>query len=250
MALLHRMLTKSIISCAWIAVCSFRVCSALDFYFDAPNDWKLSDPKNSSPTVRVCFVNPKEGYTPSINLAVEKSALSLDEYIKLSQKPYQRNPLAKWRNLGSFTSAAGQGTLIEIDLTSKAGKGRILQFIVKKDDEFAVLTAAAGVDDLKNHLDLFKNAFRSLTVTDNLLDLIKDEKDQASLKNLLVSLETARNQVASDPSKDRSIPLTQEMKETISQIETILSKYHDKGSCWHFLALRQCAHALEEKAKS
>lgn len=244
------LLRRILISCSLFATCSLNLCSALDFYFDAPNNWKLSDPKTYSPTVRVCFVNPQEGYSPSINLAVEKSTLSIDEYVKLSQKAYKRNPLAKWRNLGSFNSLAGTGTLVEIDLTSKAGKGRILQFIVKKEDEFAVLTAASGVNDLKNHLELFKNAFRSLTVTDNLLSLIPDESDQANLQKLLSTLELAQKELPADSLKEKSIPLTSEMKQTIAQIETILSKYHDKGSCWHFLALRQCAHVLDEKSKS
>ena len=76
-------------------------------YFYPPDGWEMIDPNLLSPKVLVGFVKKtKQGFLPSMNLAIEDVDISLSQYIKEVKKLYEVTD-SVWRDLGSFITSEG-----------------------------------------------------------------------------------------------------------------------------------------------
>lgn len=204
-------------------------CFSSICYFAPPNDWKCSDPKKMSKYVSVGFIGKsKSSFKPSINLASEKTDASLKQYINAIKNSYKNEKEVTFREIGNLTSKLNEKTiLVEIDKKSPAGDICILQSVTKKNDEIFVLTGAVLKEELLTLKEEFFRAFKSIKISENLLDEVEDP----SLRRIL---------------EQKYCDLI-EKKLSVKDFEKhIEENYESLGSYWKILVLKQ---AYEETSK-
>jgi hypothetical protein len=206
-------------------------------YFHPPKGWEIA--QSASPHVKMAFVkkDKKQGFCPSINLSIEEvGTSSLNDYLSDVKTIHEQNRNNRWRKLGKVRTAAGDAQLTEIDTVSQLGSVRMLQLIFLKDGRAHILTAAALKNDFCTHYREFQEAFRSLTITQDLLETIPQMQRKVDLKNQLESLLQARIELFSTEEFEKKHWPAFENK--------ILQEYEDMGLFWQTLVLKQ----LHEKA--
>lgn len=209
--------------------------SALFSFITPPKGWDIADPQYLSKSVQVAFIKKNgSGISPSINLAVEKTNLSLPDYVKVIRQIQESDRRNRWRKLGKVHTSSGIGQLTEIDTTTEFGSIRMLQLILTKHGHAYVITAAALKEEIAQYYSAFQTTFRSLQITSDLIstvpqmerrDFLRERTDQ-----LLASLE-AQSLTLDDPSfqKDQWTPFQ----------NTILNNFEDMGAHWQLLMLKQ-----------
>jgi hypothetical protein len=150
-------------------------------YFLPPADWEFADPSYLAPRVKIGFLGKNQNhFRPSLNLAIEEEVdLDLEGYLKSIKEVHEQGKGKHWRDLGSFTTAAGKARLTSLDTHMEGGKeARLLQLIFLKNRTAYILTASTAKEDLPKFRKEIETAFRSLTLTDNLLENLNLEKQQ------------------------------------------------------------------------
>ena len=171
-------------------------------FFVPPEEWEIADPKTFSPQVKIAFFKrSNKGFCPSINLAIEETPVSLNDYLKAVKAIHEQDRNNQWRALGKVRTHSGLAQLTEVDCTTELGAIRILQLILMKDGHAYVLTAAARKEEFSDYYKNFQSAFRSLTLTADLLsnipqlerrEILKEKQHQlleAAEQSLLASAE-------------------------------------------------------------
>ena len=70
-------------------------------YFTPPSGWDIADPRSLSPRVKIAFLkSTSNGFCPSINLAIEETSVSLNEYLKAVKAIHEQDRSNNWRALG------------------------------------------------------------------------------------------------------------------------------------------------------
>ncbi len=139
--------------------------SPLATSFIPPPNWELVDSSKLAPSVVISFLHPsKKEFPPSINLAKEKTTLSLSNYVKAVQKMYESDPSNRWRNLGNLQIKAGKGILTSIEKLTPFGNARIFQFFFLEKETVHILTAAALQKDFATHQKTFLECFASFSL--------------------------------------------------------------------------------------
>src|SRR5271163_2722042 len=88
-------------------------------YFLPPAGWEIADPKFLAKRVQIAFLKKKkEGFSPSINLAIEQVEISEKEYLNAVKIIHEGDRNNRWRLLGKVRTAAGIAQLTEIDTTT------------------------------------------------------------------------------------------------------------------------------------
>jgi hypothetical protein len=216
-------------------------------FFKPPQGWEIADPKDLSPRVKIAFLtNTGKGFCPSINLTVEKTSVSLPDYLKAVRSIHEQNRNNQWRALGRVRTEAGLAQLTEIDTTTEWGPVRMLQLILLKDGHAYVLTAAALREEFSNYYKEFQAAFRSMTLSSDLLSNIPQLERREKLKRkqeyLLASAKKALTTLAT-PENLLEDPLFQK-KHWLPFQKSILNNFGDMGAFWQILALRNAQEKL------
>lgn len=195
-------------------------------YFIPPKGWEAAQLKNPSAYVQVGFIGKgSTDFRPCINLATEEVDVSLSEYVKAVKE--LQSPDAKWRDLGKLPMAGGPGRLVEMQGNSPWGEVKLLQAFFVKDNMAYILTAAVLKPDFADvHAQLLQ-AFRSLTVIEDLFSPVQDAKKKADLKNTFAHLSE-----------------TKDLEGLQKQIETL----SDLGGYWQFLAAQEAKERLSKTA--
>jgi hypothetical protein len=195
--------------------------------FTPPENWDCADPKILSSHVRIGFLGKeKNSLRPSINLASETISASKDDYLLAVKKLHTSTPNTTFRDLGPFSTQAGEAHLFDVITKTAYGQLHMLQMIFIKNDEAFVLTGAATVDSFLSEYPHFIKAFKSFTLTDNLLSLIPDAEKKASLLSLYDDLK-------------KQIP-AKTAKKTWEKFQNfVLNDYKELGSYWQILYLKQ-----------
>ncbi|MCX6988932.1 MAG: hypothetical protein NTZ52_05470 [Chlamydiae bacterium] len=184
--------------------------------FMPPNQWVLVDSSALSPSVLVAYVDRSTtGFLPSINLSIEKTDLSQKEYLR-------------------------EGMLTSIDTTCNWGPVRILQLILISKKTAYILTASAAKEEFATFYPTFKEAFRSLVLTDDLTLLINQkEKKQKLYDNLEAFKQTFKqlNNKTADPLELNALWHTLQ--------QNLQDDYKEMGSYWHVQLLK----LLQEQMK-
>src|SRR3984957_10065767 len=153
-------------------------------YFVPPPGWEIADPSTLSSKIKIAFLkNSGKGFCPSINLAIEETDVSLSEYLKAVKTIHEQDRKNQWRALGKVRTVAGMAQLTEIDSTTEWGPVRILQLILIKDKHAYVVTAAALKEEMSNYYKEVQAAFRSLTISHDLLQNIPQQERRDMLKD-------------------------------------------------------------------
>lgn len=211
---------------------ALQAISPCECFFVPPAGWEFADPKTLAPMVKIAFLKKSsKGFCASINLAVEETSASLNDYLKAVKAIHEQDRANQWRALGKVSTAAGLAQLTEIDTTSDFGPVRILQAILVKEGRAYVLTAAALREEISAYYKDFQSAFRSLTLTSDLMSNIPQLERREALKLKQNQLVDALANAAFDS------PDFQE-KHWLPFQKTVIDDFADMGAFWQVLLLR------------
>lgn len=223
------------------------VADAVQCYFIPPEGWEIIDPNAYSNRVKIAFMKRNnKGFFPSINLAIEETQASLSEYLKAVKAIHEQDRNNQWRALGKVQTAAGLAQLTEIDSTTEVGRIRILQLILIKDGSAYVVTAAALKEEFSAFYKDFQSAFRSLTLSSDLLSNIPQLERRENLKEKQQQLfaDAKRSWLASEEKKSPvEDPLFQE-KQWLPFQQSVIDKFADMGAFWQVLFLKTTQEKL------
>ncbi|HSW86899.1 MAG TPA: hypothetical protein VLG49_05300 [Rhabdochlamydiaceae bacterium] len=229
-------------------ICLLFLLSPLYSFFIPPQDWSIADPKLFAPSVQACFVGKnKKGFSPSVNLAVEKIDTSLNEYLKIVKQLHESDRDNRWRDLGNLQTRAGQTRLTEIDTKTEWGQIRMLQSILIKDGHAYILTAAALKEEFSDFYEDFEKAIRSFTITENLSSAISQIKKREKLKQHLETLKKSWES-SSDISLEPEAHFLEknfQKKHWIPFQQCILNDFKDMGPFWQALILQSVRDELD-----
>jgi hypothetical protein len=222
-------------------------------YFVPPQGWEIADPKSLSPRVKAAFLKKTStGFCPSMNLAVEETSVSLQEYLKAVKAIHEQDRANRWRQLGKVRTQAGLAQLTEIDSKTEWGAVRILQLILVKEERAYVLTASALKEEFSDYYQEIQSAFRSLVLSSDLFGNIPQTEKREMLKSkqqqLLLAAEEAFKAMpeGQNPLKD---PKFQE-KHWLPFQQTVIGGFTDMGVFWQALFLSSTQNQLQDQLQS
>lgn len=161
------------------------------FTFEVPKDWQTVSTKNFSKNVKIGCLSPsKKLIKPSLNLATEKSKVSLKEYITAVKKIYLSDRCKSYSSLGYLESKTGEGHLALIETKKPQGDLKTLQYILKKEDFFYIITGVCEATDYLENLNLFQKSFKTLQFFKTPWDLLNNDETNR-LKTLFEPVEKA-----------------------------------------------------------
>lgn len=201
-------------------------------FFRPPKGWQRGEFPKSCRQVRVLFALPKsEGFQPSIGLAVEPVHVSLSEYLKKVREIHEKEKGSQWRALGKVHTAAGQAQLTQIDSPSEWGLVRMLQLILVKEEAVYVVTAAALKEEFSQFYKPFQEAFRSLTLTEDLFQVVDQMERRERLKEKREGVLALAEGGVLEALLKKAV-----WKEFAKEVDEASSEL---GSHWQFLALKE-----------
>jgi hypothetical protein len=222
-------------------------------FFIPPENWDIADPRTFSPKVKMAFVkNSGKGFCPSINLAIEETDVSLTDYLKAVKAIHEQDRNNHWRSLGKVRTAAGLAQLTEIDSTTEWGPIRILQLIFIKDKHAYVLTAAALKEEMSNYYKDIQSAFRSFTLSSDLLSNIPQIERREILKQSQLELFAAaeKHNQSSAPKKNLFEDASFQEQHWAPFQKMVLENFSDMGAFWQILFLRNAHEKLLSLAET
>ncbi|MGC1878774.1 MAG: hypothetical protein WA347_01490 [Rhabdochlamydiaceae bacterium] len=215
-------------------------------FFTPPEAWEVTDPRSLSPKVKIAFLkNNNKGFCPSINLAIEETDVSLNDYLKAVKAIHEQDRNNQWRALGKVRTAAGMAQLTEIDSTTEWGAVRILQLIFIKEGRAYVITAAALKEEISNYYKDFQSAFRSFTISNDLLSNIPQLQRRETLKEKQADLfATSEKYFHSSDKQNPFDDPTFQQKHWLPFQKTVIDNFGDMGAFWQILILRNAHEKL------
>lgn len=229
---------KQQISAISAAVQAIESCEC---FFLPPTHWEITDPQTLPPCVKIAFTKKSnKGFCPSINLAIEETSSSLSDYLKAVRAIHELDRHHQWRLLGKVRTNAGLGQLTEIDLPTDFGPVRILQFILIKDNHAYIITAAALKEEIADYYKDFQTAFRSLTLTSDLLNHIPQLERRETLREKQKQLLQAAQEFL--PASAENANLLEDPsfleKYWLPFQKLIIDDFADRGTFWQILLLK------------
>ncbi|MBS0625560.1 MAG: hypothetical protein JSS32_05885 [Verrucomicrobia bacterium] len=199
------------------------------FYFTPPPKWECAQPKNMSPHVQVGFVGKgTTEFNPSINLAFEDVDVSLKEYVKAVKQVHLSQGDTKWRDLGKFKMAAGEGRLIELSFPSAWGEVKMLQALYVHEAQACILTAAVLKKDYPEFQQPLLQSLQSLSVAADIISSLPQEGQRQMLTEFYASINGAEEK-GEEWKKNQWTRLQKIIGEECKEM----------GGHWHFLALKE-----------
>ena len=196
-------------------------------FFIPPDGWECVNPqKLTSPIQAAFFGKGQSDFRPSLNLATEKTDVTLKEYIKAVRKIHESEMNAQWRDLGPFTFSSGKGRLAEITTSSPLGVVKMLQGILVQDGCAYILTGAVLKDEFSSWQKDLLNTMHSLMVVPDLFSAIADLSQRSRLQEIFRSFDHLSS------AEERQIQWSRLQK-------IILDDFASMGSHWHLLILKE-----------
>lgn len=132
--------------------------------FTPPQGWEILDPQTLPPTISfMARAKPKNLFSSTINLAVEETDLSLDDYMKEVEKIYQE-PSKFISPLGTLQTAAGPMKVLQIDEKLPWSDLRIIQGVVIKDHIAYVITATTEESEFSSLVTSLLKSMKSFSI--------------------------------------------------------------------------------------
>jgi len=143
--------------------------------FCPPKGWKPVD--SPSPRIKASFLlKTKKNLSPSLNFTIEEFSRTPEEYLISLEKLYTNHSDHRFRRLGILETKTGKSYLTSLDMTTPAGKIRVLQSILFKDAKVYVLTGALAAEDFGSYQEDLIKTFSSITFVDHLEQYIEGDK--------------------------------------------------------------------------
>lgn len=153
---------------------------ALHCLFTPPDGWEIADPKTPAQRPIIGFVDKtRSGFRPSLHLTHEKTSLPMKEYLEVVKK----NSLQKkrsWKELGTIETKSGKATMIEVEISTQFGKTRLLQALLRREEDLFILTAGATKKEFGKYATKIERAFSSMELCDDLFT--RAGKDEPALR--------------------------------------------------------------------
>ncbi len=210
------------------------------YYFKAPQDWKIAKDVSLSPKVKIGYIeNEKKSFIASINLATEKTDVSIDEYLERVSMIHGSNPSTSWKSLGSIQTQSGKAHLTQIDNKSPIGDIRILQSILIDNGFAYILTGVCLKKDIGNHYQTFLDVFSSFFVHNDYLKSINEETKKTSLQKQILQMKASIQ-----PASTKLITLDSSLMQSFTSF--LRKEFSEKGNYWQSKVV---THVLEEIKK-
>lgn len=229
---------------------------SLSCYFLPPKGWEYIDPKVLPPLVKVMIRGKGVGeLPPSINLAVEKTDSTIEEYLNAIKTMNQLDRCTRWSRLGTMPSQAGELYLTQLDTQSKWGEVRMIQAITIQDGVVYVLTATALRTEFSKYCSDFFKAIQSFAINKNASEMIVDPQKQQLLKTGLKQLQESwkaiylKTSPSNEPPSPRNIPQSifesNEFKTKWVAFEQMVDKnFAEMGDSWKAYLYKQVKEEL------
>lgn len=214
-------------------------------HFIPPEGWEYLDPKALPPLVKVMLRGKgSHEMPPSINLAIEETSLSQDEYINAIKELHQFDRRSSWRAIGKINTMGREVVVTQIDAKTKWGDAKMLQAILLHEGIAYVLTANAHKDEFAQFSSHFLKSIRSFTVNKTVFEMVPDDERRLRLveacKNTSKHWQSYYDALAKDAQKasKREIALlafensTFQTQEWASFQQMVSRDYSDLGEQW------------------
>ena len=163
------MFLKSILLTLLFSYCTIAQGAHGNAYItQPPKGWEcINDPAQLPQKVRIIFIGSGQGnnpFTPSVNLAVESTVLSLKEYIAQAKAYHEGRAGTRCTVMGTIQTNAGPAQLLQIDRSSQWGDIRFLQAMYIEGTEAYVITATCLKSDFSTLSSQIFKAIQSFSI--------------------------------------------------------------------------------------
>lgn len=153
-------------------------------FFIPPENWEVVNPQSYPPLIKISFIKKQiSTCRPTLNLAIQKTTLKLEEYSSEAKKTHMKEPNVNCKILDKIQLSQGLGNILKINKTTNGVDFEILQMIFVKDGFAYVLTTACKEEEMLNNYKNFMDVFSSFKIIDNLFSLISDKNKKEELLN-------------------------------------------------------------------
>jgi len=214
-------------------------------YFVPPKEWELANPKQLSPRVKMGFIgSTKKELRPSVNLAIEPVDVNMTEYIAAVKKIHEGDPNNRWRDLGKFSTAAGEGRLTELESKSEWGNVRLLQLIVLKNKIAYIITASALKEEFSRFYQDFQSVFRTFTITSDLIGTVQNADQRQKLQKLSDNLVSRLKATSGESPENRFADAQFQKDDWIPFQNAVIQDFSEMGAYWQVLILQSIHEKL------
>ena len=151
-------------------------------YFNISNKWQIADPSSYGKLIKIGYI--KKGFSkfnPSINLASEKTNLSLDEYTQLAKKEHETDIDTIYEVIEKIPINGGYATISFIDKKIRNIELKLAQMIYLDNKDVYVITAASEKGKFYGNYPEFLKIFRSFRLVNEIFDVIDDDNEKIIL---------------------------------------------------------------------
>lgn len=135
---------------------------------EPPDGWSVIEDAGQLPAkVKVIFVGKggaNGAFAPSINVAVEESDLTIEEYREQAKKYHEMQAGTKCTHLGKIKTTAGFAEVVQIDRSTQWGEIRFLQAMLIHEHTAYVVTATCLKKQFSSLAAPFAKAIHSFTL--------------------------------------------------------------------------------------
>jgi len=199
-------------------------------FFIPPDKWEIANPKLYPPYIEISFIKKSiSTCRPTLNLAIQKTVLNLDEYTNEAKKTHTNEPQTICRILDKIKLPQGLVNICQINKTTNSVNFELLQMIFVKNNYAYVLTGACKKDEILKNYKIFMKVFRSFQLIDDLFSLVthKQQKEELIQKfnKLSISLKTSNKK---------------QIKKNIAYFEKFLDKkFTNLGKYFYILLIKK-----------
>jgi len=206
-------------------------------FFIPPKDWALLDPSSYSQYIKAIFVKKdKSIFRPNINLSIQETDLSLDEYTNEAKRAHEKDPSITYTILGKIDFKEDKASLSEVSVTLNSIDFKILQFILVKNKNAYIITGACKKGEITEYYPIIINSFKSFELIEDLFSKVSSE----SKKNALVKKYSSLIAILKK-SNDKQI------KKNLVSFEKYLDKnYQNEGKYFSMLLLEKALKEIKD----
>jgi len=150
--------------------------------FRPPQGWKIANPEELSPRVKLMVVGTSRSYyPPSINIGTEPYKGSLRDYLRMVKR-VNESLGSQWKDLGTIQTQSGKASLSQVDMNTEWGPVRLMHVVMVKNRTVYVVTAGALKEEFSDNYKDFFDAFKSIKLNPDVFELVSDPKERQKLE--------------------------------------------------------------------
>ncbi len=200
------------------------------YYFIPPPNWEMANPSLNTQMTQANFIS-KAHPGCSISLSSEPTEGSLKDYVAAVKTLFAQDPNARWRDIGPYKTACGEGRLVEIEMKSAMGDMRQLQLIVLHHDVAYIVTTSAPKGYFAILAPTFKKVLQSFDCTTDPLGALNDKTKRTTLENAISSFQTNGEKIESPE---------------IALRKVVLEDFSEMGALWQIAVLQMVKDQIKE----